>query len=144
MYPSQSLSFKNLFNGLFKRAVKNFTTTPVRSAAITVPSLVPTIVNSKNRSDKTTAKTTQLISNPILTFPKSLCIVSETAFTKASPEFIITLAITEREIPNPSTIVPVNIINNRCQYTEISKKETSHIPKSVKTPNKNDNGICSN
>ena len=84
----------------------------LRTAAINVPSLVPTTVKLKNSSESTTANTPQPMSKATLIKPKSLFIVSETAFTKASPEFIITLAITERAIPKPSTIVPATTITN--------------------------------
>lgn len=100
------LRHKIIPSGFFSLAEKNFTTIPVNRAEIIVPSLVPTIVKSKNIRDKTMERVTQKISNAILTFPNSLFIVSEIAFTKASPEFIITFAITAREIPKPRIIIP--------------------------------------
>ncbi len=78
-----------------------------------VPSLVPTIEKSKKINDNTTARITQITSKAILTLPNSLWIVSDIAFTKASPELRITFAVTERE-----------------------------IPKSVNKPNRNDSGTC--
>ena len=93
--------------GSFSRFVKNFTTTPVNSAEMTVPSRAPTILKSKNMSDNIIELTTQKTSNAIFTFPNSLCAVSATAFTNASPEFIITFAITASAIPKPSITTPI-------------------------------------
>ena len=38
--------------------------------------------------------------------PKFVPYLSDTALTMASPEFIITFAVTESEMPKPKTIVP--------------------------------------
>lgn len=40
-------------------------------------------------------------------------VVSEIAFTKASPEFIMTLAMTDKATPKDSTTTPMTIINSR-------------------------------
>lgn len=66
-----------------------------------MPSLVPEIVKLKNNSDNIMENTTQKISRAIFTLPKPLFIVSARAFTNASPEFIMTFAITESEMPKP-------------------------------------------
>ena len=53
---------------------------------MTVPSLVPTILNWKNIRDRRTEITTQATSKIIFILDKLIWVVSETAFTKASPE----------------------------------------------------------
>lgn len=85
---------------------------PVQIAEIIVPSRVPTMEQLKKKSDSMIEKSTQLISKPILVLPKLLLILSESAFTNASPEFIITFAITASAIPKPRTITPITIISN--------------------------------
>ena len=99
--------------GAFKYLVNTFTIIPVKRAERTVPSLVPTILRSKKKRERRIDKITHKISKPILIFPKFFLVVSDTAFTKASPEFMITLAITEREIPKPRMIIPSNTIISR-------------------------------
>ena len=74
-----------LFNKGFIFFIINLTTNPVIKADITVPSLVPIILKSKNTSDKTTASTTQPISKATFTLPKIRLYLSEIALTKASP-----------------------------------------------------------
>lgn len=98
---------KNVSNGFLNRFAKNFTTIPVRKAEIIVPSLVPIIFISKNISDNIIDRTTHIISKAIFILPKFLLIVPAIALTKASPEFIITSAITDKEIPNPRIIIPI-------------------------------------
>ena len=93
--------------GFFRSMMKNFTAKPVRNADNTVPSRVPIIFISNKISDSITESVTHEISNITLTLPKFLLRVSDIAFTSASPEFMITLAITASEIPNPSMIIPV-------------------------------------
>ncbi len=122
--------------------VKNFTAIPVQKAEIIVPSLVPTILKLKNMRDRIIARTTQIMSKAIFTFPKFLLDTSEIALTNASPEFIITLAITERAMPNPSMIIPKTTISILIGYKSVGITETHHNPKSVKYPNRKDSGIC--
>lgn len=98
---------KKVSNGFLNRFVKNLTTIPVRKAEIIVPSLVPIIFISKNISDNIIDRITHITSKVIFIFPKFLWIVSVIALTKASPEFIITLAITDKEIPNPRITIPI-------------------------------------
>lgn len=114
---------------------------PVQKADIIVPSLVPTIEKLKNIIDKTIAKITQLTSNAILTLPKFLFVVSEIAFTKASPEFIMTLAITESDTPKLNITIPRMSITNFIGYVFTGINDTSHIPKLVKYPNNIESGI---
>ena len=98
---------KILLTGFFNLLLKKFTTTPVSKAEMTVPSLVPTMVKLKNKSDTQREIMTHKTSNAIFTFPNFFFAASETAFTKASPEFIMTFAMTEREIPKPRIIIPI-------------------------------------
>lgn len=60
-----------------------------------VPSLVPTILNWKNTRDRSTEITTQTTSKMIFILEKLIWVVSETAFTKASPELRMTFAMEE-------------------------------------------------
>lgn len=94
---------------------KKLTTIPVHSAAMIVPSLVPTTLKLKNRRERRRANITQHTSKPILMLPKLPWLRSEIAFTNASPEFMITLAMTDRAMPKPRTIVP-STMNNRRIY----------------------------
>ena len=93
--------------GFCRILVNLLTKIPVKKAEIIVPSLVPTTVKSKNISDSITESATQKISKAIFTLPKFFFAVSATAFTKASPEFIITFAITAREMPKPKIATPI-------------------------------------
>ena len=52
-------------------------------------------------------RTTHSTSKAIFILPKFLWIVSEIAFTKASPAFKMTFAITDREIPKPRMPIPI-------------------------------------
>lgn len=122
--------------------VKNFTAIPVQKAEMIVPSLVPTIEKLKNIRDRIIERTTHIMSKAIFTFPKFLFVTSEIAFTNASPAFIITLAITERAMPNPSMIIPKTTMSNLIGYEFAGITDTHHNPKSVKYPNRKDNGIC--
>ena len=61
-------------------------------------------------NESKTASITQVTSKAILTLPNSLLVVSEIALTKASPELRITFAVTERDIPNPSMMIPISTI----------------------------------
>lgn len=130
--------------GFCKIDVKNFTVNPVSKALNIVPSLVPIILFWNSMSDNKIDRITQSISKPILIFPKFLFVFSETAFTKASPEFMITFAITDKEMPNPKMIIPNNTKIMRMLYLFAGIDATHHIPKSVKYPNKNESGICNN
>lgn len=78
-----------LLTGPDIRFTKKFTTTPVKSAVKIVPLRVPTISPLKRNHDITSASTTQPTSNPILTLPNIIPDLSEIAFTKASPEFMM-------------------------------------------------------
>lgn len=78
-----------------------------------VPSLVPTIVKWKNMRDRAIEIITQSTSNIIFMFPNSLLNVSEIVFTNASPEFIITFAITEREMPKARMTIPTTTMTIR-------------------------------
>ena len=80
---------------------------------MTVPSLVPTILNWKNIRDRRTEITPQATSKILVILEKLIWVVSETAFTKASPELRITLAMTESETPKPRIVTPIRIINSR-------------------------------
>ena len=65
-------------------------------------------INSSARKDGSmTARITQVTSKAILTLPNSLWVVSDIAFTKASPELRITFAVTESDIPNPSMMIKI-------------------------------------
>lgn len=94
-------------SGFFNIFVKNFTTIPVQTAAMTVPSRAPTMVPLKKIRDKRTDKATLLISNTILTLPKFLCKQSDIVLTTASPAFMMTLAITESAMPKPRITTPL-------------------------------------
>ncbi len=107
------LPVSNVSIGLLINLVKNFTTTPVKTAAIIVPSLVPTSLNPKNKKESKIAATTQLMSKQIFTFQMYLCYVSDIALTNTSPEFITTFAITESETPKPKIITPSTTITSR-------------------------------
>ena len=85
-----------LFTLLCNLFVKNFTTTPVKMAAITVPSLVPTRVKLKKIRESIMARVTQLISKIIFILPKFLCVVSAMAFTKASPGLLLKQVLPHR------------------------------------------------
>ena len=130
------MPYKILFKGSFNLSLKNFTTTPVNRAEIIVPSLIPTIVKSKNNRDKIIDMITQKISNTIFTFPNFLWNISEIAFTNASPEFIITFAIIESEIPKPRITIPAITITIHIGYVFAEINDTIHIPKSVNQPKK--------
>ena len=71
-----------------------------------VPSLVPIILPWKRIRDNERERSTQSMSKPIFILPKFLFALSDIAFTKASPEFIITLAMTDKAIPNPRIKIP--------------------------------------
>lgn len=100
--------FKRAFNGFLSLRLKNFTMIPVRNAEIMVPSLIPTMVKSKNNNDNRMDIITHVISNAIFTLPNSWAVVSEIAFTNASPAFMITFAITANEIPKPRMVIPIS------------------------------------
>ena len=51
---------------------------------------------------------THTISVILLTLPKLAPVVSDIAFTKASPEFIIASAIIAKEIPKANIKIPIN------------------------------------
>ena len=99
--------------GALIRLVKKRTTRPVSSADRIVPSRVPTILPPKKISDKRMAKMTHDTSKPIFTLPNSCPVVSEIAFTNASPEFIITLPITDNATPKPRITTPISTISRR-------------------------------
>lgn len=72
------------------------------------------------------------MSNPIFRFPNKIPVLSDNALTKASPEFIITFAMTEREIPKPKIIIPpithkkpdgiaIHRYKRNQQYTKVDK-----------------------
>ncbi len=107
------LLHKILLSGLLSLPLKNFTAMPVSKAENIVPSLVPTMVKSKNKRERIRERITQKISKAIFIFPNSLWAVSEIAFTKASPEFIMTFAITERDIPKPRMMTPMSTMARR-------------------------------
>ena len=66
------------------RRPKRFTKTPVKSAATSVPSRTSSI--SPHRiNDSATASATQHASKAILTLPKALPVLSDTAFTRRLP-----------------------------------------------------------
>jgi len=94
--------------GFKSRLLKNFTTCPVSKAQITVPSRVPTIVQLKRNKDSTMAAVTQLTSKMIYMFPNWIPVVSDRALTKASPEFMMTLAIKASDTPKPRIVVPTS------------------------------------
>ena len=77
-----------------------------------VPSLVPMICRSKNNRERITDTITQVTSNAILIFPKFFPVISVIAFTKASHEFMITFAITDKEIPKPRMAMPISTIKS--------------------------------
>ena len=54
--------------------LKNLTTMPVKTAAIIVPSLVPTKVKLKKISDSIIARVMQLMSNTIFILPTFTCL----------------------------------------------------------------------
>lgn len=68
--------------------------------------------------------------------------ISAIALTKASPEFIITLAMTESATPKPRTTIPHITKTSRTGYELTGINETHHIPKSVNQPKRNDKGSC--
>ena len=107
--------------------LKNLTTMPVKTAAIIVPSLVPTKVKLKKISDSIIARVMQLMSNTIFILPIFLCVVSAMAFTKALPAFIITLAITDSEMPKPRTTTPLITKASLTAYTFTEIKETDNL-----------------
>ena len=100
-----------------------------------VPSLVPTILNWKNTRDRSTEITTQATSKMIFILEKLIWVVSETAFTKASPELRMTLAMEEvGDTPSSPCLVKATpkaekkrlIINN--VYRLISSDFVIRIP----------------
>ena len=107
-----------------------------------MPSRVPTMVKLNKISESSSATTTHITSNTILTLPKFFPNVEETAFTKASPEFIITFSITQSAIPNPRIRIPINTSRIRTGYILAGIPATIHMPRSVNQPNRKDNGIC--
>lgn len=109
-FKSSAQLLKIISTGFFSLLQKNFTTIPVSNAERIVPSLVPTIEKLKKMRDAARDTITHTTSKATFTFPNSLCIASEMAFTNASPEFMITLAITEREIPKPRITIPTRTI----------------------------------
>ena len=90
-----------LFKGFKRHFTKKLTITRVSKAVRTVPSLVPTTFPSKMISESASEMTTQQTSKPIFIFPNFLREMSATALTNASPELIITFAITESDTPKP-------------------------------------------
>ena len=121
--------------------LKNFTAIPVNIAEIIVPSLVPTILKLKKMRERTTAKDTHKMSKIIFIFPKSFFEASEITLTNASPEFRITFAVTESDIPNPRTIILIITIASFIKYDSTGIFSTIITPTSVNHPNKNEIGI---
>ena len=104
---------RNALHGLDRRETKKFTMNPVNNAVRIVPSPVPIILPSSKNKDSAMEKTTQIISNAILTLPNFFFKRSVKACTKASPEFMTTLAITERATPRLKMTIPARTIIKR-------------------------------
>lgn len=90
-----------LFKGFERHFTRKLKIPPVSKAVRTVPSIVPTIFPSKKISESASEMTTQQTSKPIFIFPNFLPEMSATALSNASPELIITFAITESDTPKP-------------------------------------------
>lgn len=105
----QDLPHRKRFIGGARWCMQIFVSGPVDIAIKTVPSRIPTSLKSKNTRDNAAESSTQLRSKMILILPKSRREISDTAFTKDSPMFIMTSAVTIRAMPRATIPWPQNI-----------------------------------
>lgn len=96
--------------GRDRRRTKYSTTRPVSRAEMTVPSRTPMICPRNSSRDSPAASATQPTSKAIFTLPGLWPVRSDTALTKASPEFMTMSAITARDTPKSMMAVPARVM----------------------------------